>query len=340
MGGGPGPPRCCSATLRLVVFSGRVQTAIESRSNSTNDFYGGWDEADLDFLARWAPDPATLQPVRGLLVDWLDVRTELSNHAWLTVPKDGSIVVSDLPVPDDQVHAEAIEYVGMLRSIERAQGMGSTYTMMELGSSYGPWSVAAGVVARRAGFERIAITAVEASAATIPLLERHIALNELGDDPRLSWRVIHAAVSATSGVLHFPRVDTRLDNGAQVTATPHDVDYRGLAVTYDAVQAVTLRQLVEPYDRVDFVHLDLQGAEEALLTDDDFLSTATDRVSAMLLATQSRLIEGLALRELSRRGWRLLRERPTRFEPNERTADVNGWTTRDGAQFWVNGAYG
>lgn len=328
-----------SATLRPVVISARVQTAIDSRANATNDFYGGWEDSDLEFLAAWAPDPLTLRPERGQLVDWLGVRTDLKNHAWLTVPSDGCIVVADLPVPDDQVHAEAIEYVGLLRGIERAQRLGTTYTMMELGSSYGPWSVAAGVVAKRAGFERIHLTAVEASEPTIALLERHIALNRLADDAAVEWRIVHAAVAAAEGVLFFPRVDTRADNGAQATTSPDSIDYRGLSVAYDEVPAITMRQLVDPYERVDFVHLDLQGAEEALLVDETFLQCIGERVSAMLLATQSRLIEGLALRELSRRGWRLLRERPTRFEPNDRTSDVNGWTTRDGAQLWVNGAF-
>jgi hypothetical protein len=28
------------------------------------------------------------------------------------------------------------------------------------------------------------------------------------------------------------------------------------------------------------------------------------------------------------------------YAPNPRAGDINGWTTRDGAQFWTNGRFG
>jgi FkbM family methyltransferase len=320
----------------MPALSPRVRAAIESRATATNDFFGGWEESDLELLARWAPDPAPLVAPAGTLVDWLGCRTMLSNHSWLPVPDEGWIVVADLPVPDDSVHAETIEYVALLTSIERAAGKDGTYVMYELGSSYAPWSVAAGVVARRAGFERIELLAVEASAATIPRIHEHVALNGLDEAPDVTFRVVNAAVSTSTRKVYFPKIDTAADNGAQATRRRRRVDYRGLAVAYEAVEATTLDKLTAGCERVDFVHLDLQGAEEALLQDHDFLKTATATVSCMMLATQSRLIEGLALRALTERGWRLMRERPTMFQANDRTRDVNGWTTRDGAQIWLN----
>ncbi len=321
-------------------MSPRVDSALAARAASVNDFFGGWEVADVEYLAGWAPDPLTLKPIRGVLVDWLGGRTSLNDHAWLTVPDDGCIVVADLPVPDDQVHAETIEYYASLSAIERAKARGDSYVMFELGSSYAPWSVTSALVADRVGFQRIDICAVEASAATIERVHAHIRLNELHDRAHITWHVVNAAVAADPGVLYFPRVDTRADNGAQVSSSPAGVDYRGVPVQYDEVDAVTFEQLTQGLERVDFVHLDLQGAEEALLSDDRFLDVISTKVSAMLLATQSRLIEGLALRALSRSGWRLVRERPTMFSPNQRTADVNGWTIRDGAQFWLNSRFG
>jgi FkbM family methyltransferase len=313
-----------------------VRAALDSRSTATNDFFGGWDETDVEFLAQWAADPAMLAPVPGVIVDWLGGRTKQSNHGWLPVPPDGCIVVADLPVPDDQIHAETIEYVALLRSVDRARRRGDGFTMFELGSSYAPWCVLAGLTARRAGLSPIKLCAVEASRATIDRIHEHIRLNHLDDGGDVSWEVVHAAVSDRSGKVYFPRVDTRADNGAQVTRSRGRTDYRGVKVDYDEVRAVTFAELSASYRRVDFVHLDLQGAEQALLEDDAFLKRLTACTSAVLLATQSRLVEGIALRSLAARGWRLVRERPTTFAQNERTADVNGWTTRDGAQFWIN----
>lgn len=320
--------------------SPRVQAALDSRASATNDFFGGWDESDVEFLAGWAPDPATLTPVPDAIVDWLGGRTSFSDHAWLTVPETRAVVIADLPVPDDQVHAETIEYVAVLKSVERARTLGDSFTMFELGSSYAPWCVTAALAARKAGMRRVHLCAVEASKATIPRIHAHARLNELADHPDVTWQVVHGAVSDRRGKLYFPKVDTGLDNGAQATRRRSKTDYRGVRVDYDAVPAVTLPELCAGHERVDFVHLDLQGAEEALLGDKSFLDTMTRRVSAMLLATQSRLIEGLALRAFSERGWTLHRERPTMYAPNPRATDINGWTTRDGAQFWTNSRFG
>lgn len=319
-------------------LSPRVLAALESKRTATNDFFGGWDESDVEFLAGWAPDPSGLLPMQGVIIDWFGGRTSLDNHAWLQAPADG-VVVADLPIPDDQIHAETIEYVALLKSVERARGHGTSFTMFELGASYAPWCVTGALAARRAGFDAIHLCAVEASGQAIERIDRHVRLNGLNDVSGITWKVVHAAVSDHGGVLYFPRVDTSADNGAQATRSRARVDYRGLKVDYDEVTAVTFDELSAGHRRVDYVHLDLQGAEEALLGDEAFLSGITKRVSAMLLATQSRLVEGLALRALSSRGWRLVRERPTMFVPNGRTSDINGWTTRDGAQFWLNGRF-
>jgi FkbM family methyltransferase len=209
--------------------------------------------------------------------------------------------------------------------------------MLELGASYAPWCVSAGLVADRLGFERIHLVAVEASRPAIDRIHDHVRLNGLADRGHVTWDILHAAVSFRGGQLYFPRVDTRSDNGAQATRRRARSDYRGMRLEYDKVPAVTLPELTRSLDHVDYIHLDLQGAEEALLEDDGFLNCLSKRASAMLLATQSRLIEGLALRALPARGWRLVRERPTMFQQNDRTDDPNGWTVRDGAQYWTRG---
>ena len=317
-------------------LSPRVQAALDSKASSANDFFGGWDEADLLLLQRWAQHPKELVPVDGALVDWLGGRTNVENHQCLSIYGGEPVVIAELPVPDDRVHAETIEYVALLTSLERARAHGNSYTMFELGSSFAPWSVSAGMLAHRAGFATIDLCAVEASAATVPRIHEHIELNGLRHLAGLTFRVVNAAVSTDPGTLYFPKVDTRFDNGAQVVSHPSVADYRGLEVAYDEVEAVTFDSLSAGCPRVDFLHLDLQGAEESLLLDDRFVAAITERVSALLLATQSRFIEGLALRALPDRGWYLVRERPTTFVQNSRTSDVNGWTVRDGAQLWLN----
>jgi FkbM family methyltransferase len=319
-------------------FSLRVRQALHVRANAVNDFFGGWEVEDLAFLERWQVDLSGIEAPPGELVDWLGCRTAKANHGWLGSPESGA-VVGDLPVPDDSVHAETIEYVALLTSIDRAlQAKQKTFCVVELGSSYGPWSVAATVVARRHGLGVVA-HAVEANAETLPLIADHCRRNGLEGDGQVRFQAHHAAISLAGHDMFFPRIDTRVDNGAQATGNPVDVDYRGVKQEYVRVPGLGMADLFEGLNQVDFLHMDLQGAEQELLESKSFCPLVSGKVAILFLATQSRLIEGLALRQFSSAGWTLLRERPTTFQPNERTVDVNGWTTRDGGQIWVNSRF-
>lgn len=291
----------------------------------------------MQLLARWAASTDELKLESGRLVDWLGCRTDLTNYAALAVPESGGLLVTQLPVPDDSVHADAIEYVALLTAVERAlQRSPSTFCALELGASYAPWTVHAGLAGRRAGFDRVVLRAVEASESAIGRIHAHAELNGLTDDPRVDLTVRHAAVAAAAGHVYFPLVDTSHDNGAQATTSRRRRDYRGRKVKHVKVPAVTLSGIVDDLDVVDFVHMDLQGGEGPLLTDRATTRCLTERVACLMLATHSRLIEGLALRALGDDGWQLLRERPTGFSQSPATAEVTGWTVHDGAQLWVN----
>lgn len=319
-----------------MTLSPRVELARRAKLDSVNDFFGGWVEEDIAALQRWRCDLQGIEPAPGELVDWLGCRTAKANHAWLGNSQAGA-VVDDLPFPDDQIHAEAIEYVALIFAIERALADAqTTFRVIELGSSYAPWCVSAAVTARRAGLT-VTADAVEANESTMPLIGEHFQRNGIHADPQVTFHAHNAAVSTSGEDLYFPVVDTRSDNGAQATQTPSSQDYRGVSQSYRRVPGLTLQGLLGPSpDSVDFLHMDLQGAEQGLLEDDEFLRTISSHVRVLFLATQSRLIEGIALRELSKRGWTLYRERPTMFIAKPETRDVNGWTVRDGGQVWFN----
>lgn len=48
----------------------RVNRAILVRRNSVNDFFGDWQESDIDLLKRYQVLPAG-EPPLGVIVDWL-----------------------------------------------------------------------------------------------------------------------------------------------------------------------------------------------------------------------------------------------------------------------------
>jgi FkbM family methyltransferase len=319
-----------------MALSERVLTALHSKATASADFYGGWAEEDVELLQRWVVDDGDVQVEQGLLIDWLGCRTELRNYARFPVPPEGGLVVREIPIPNDSVHADAIEYVALLTGLERARARGSAFTMLELGASYAPWAVFGALVARRAGFERIVVCAVEASESAIDRIEAHAKINDVFGQPGIDFRIQNAAVSVSNKQLFFPKVDTSDDNGAQASRSRRRVDYRGMRVHHVRVPGVTLHELTDDLDVVDFVHLDLQGGEEPLLLDKRFLDRLDKKVACMMLATHSRLIEGIAVEALANRGWRLHRERPVKFQPSVATRDVVGWTSHDGAQLWLN----
>jgi len=316
------------------------EAQLEAVSRLQYDFFGGWNPSDIELLKAYQ-NCANVEVAPGELLDWLGIRTDLAMHAWLPVPPTGYIEVLGLPIPSDQVHAETIEYVALIVGLERAKASGrSSFTAMELGASYGPWVTAAGVLAERDAFTSINLIAVEASEQSIPKIIDHAARNRLTSRPGFVINAMHAAVHVDDAPVYFPRVDVSSDNGAQLSTTNEAVDYRGLSVEYDEVEGITLATLCAEIEQVDFLHLDLQGAEEWLLHDSEFIATLDDKVATFFLATQSRLIEGFALKTLSKSNWRLVRERPTAYQQNDRTTDVNGWTTRDGGQLWLNPRFG
>ncbi len=313
----------------------RFERALFVKRNAINDFFGGWEEDDIKLLEKFKSlDVFTANELEpGYIYDWLGVKTAHKFHQWLRMKAEDSVQILELPVPDDQIHAETIEYIALLVSIERAQKIGdSKYTVFEFGASYAPWAVASGVVAKRCRFDSISLNAVEASESMLENAKTHAKVNEMTS----FFNLTHGAVAVNDGFVFFPKVDVQSDNGAQISDNASDVDYRGLRLNYDKVKSYCTKTLLLDHNRIDLLHMDLQGAEAKLLINQDFLSIITGKVSTLFLATQSRLIEGLALENLSNMGWLLIRERPTTYKQNSRTKDINGWTLRDGGQIWIN----
>lgn len=315
----------------------RVDLAKFVCLNAVYDFFGGWGVDDIEYLESKKPKILP-EPNEGEIVDWLGIRTNANFHGWLNMPSDKKLSIPQIPIPDDSVHAEAIEYIAMFKSLDLALSRKqSSYTVIELGSSYGPWAVASSVTARRFGIEEVNLIGVEASKKMSLSMWDHCRLNGLinGVD-KCQIKIINGAVSASNEPLYFPIVDVTVDNGAQITKSSLSTDYRGVKVEHEKISAYTLSDIFGGIARVDFLHIDIQGAEEELLQSQDFLNCITNKVSVLYLATQSRLIEGIALKILGGADMSLIRERPTIFQQNTRALDVNGWTTRDGGQIWIN----
>lgn len=317
-------------------YSKRVETAINFKKVSVNDFFGGWELSDILLLEKFRHIPGN-GPAQGEILDFLGVRTSHSVHAWLNADVNQAIWLLDLPVPDDGVHAETIEYVALLNSISIAKiNQNEDFVVLEIGASYGPWASTAGVVAARQNFKKILIIELEVNNEAQKMALEHLQRNGLAISSVMEIRLVNAAISTENGNAYFPKVDVRSDNGAQISIFPSNLDYRGLPIDNEKVDTITLSTLLSDVNRIDFLHIDVQGTEESLLENSQFIDTLTRKVVALFLATQTRKIEGIALETLAAMGWKLLRERPTTYKQNDRTNNIKGWTLRDGGQYWIN----
>ena len=305
--------------------SERVRAAVQARETLGEDFFGGWEPSDIALFQRYAcPSP----PAKDKITDFLGIKTSASFHPGAA--HMSGTVNADIPLPDDGLRAEAIEYFALLHSIECAPQ--DRFTIVELGASYGPWICAGAIVAARTGRTKIRLTAVEASRALFELIPVHLAENGITEKDA-EIRLIRGAASSHPGTLYFPKIQGPLDVGGQAVNQPAETEYRNFKIEHEAVTACTLPEIL-PDGLTDLLHIDVQGSEAALLqTNIDLLN---ERVRAVYVGIHARKIEGDLLDLFRASGWSLMRERPTKFISCPERSDITGWTTRDGGQYWRN----
>jgi FkbM family methyltransferase len=299
----------------------RPDDAISSRAALLDDFFGGWEPSDKDLFSSFYQE---CEGTPGMITDFMGIKARSEYHPWAT-HMDGW-VIKDLPIPDDALRAEAIEYFVLFDAINNSR---DAFRMAEIGASYAPWSCAAHVNATRRGLTPY-ITAVEASQTLYDLIPQHLADN--GVDPA-TVRTIKAAVASHPGTLYFPKVTDFGQNGGQAVEENTGVDYVGRVVENEEVTAITLADVIDG-ETFDLVHVDIQGVEATVLT--SAIELLNSKVRRLFVGTHSRLIEGQLLELFAANGWALVRERPTKFQYFADRPDVTGWTSRDGGQYWVN----
>lgn len=312
------------------------QSAARPLPARENEFYGGYSSADLERIERVLACPAA--PTPGFITDFIGVRTS-PEYLPYAAHLAGN-VVANLPVPDDSLHAETIEYAALARVVESMRD--DRFRMFELGAGWGPWLSAAGVLARRRGVREIHLVGVEADPGRFVFLQRHLAENGLrpaGDAPSsvvadVRCDLFNGAAWWQPTVMYFPQVDSANDHGGAATTHSAGADYRGLALEHRPVQAYALADLVRRFGPVDFVHVDIQGGEYELLSRS--MEVLRGSVRFLFVGTHSRKIEGDLIALLLANNFRLLNEKPCRFDPETPRPTLEGMTTRDGSQFWSN----
>lgn len=290
--------------------------------------YRGYSDADLAvfdlFVGRSSPAPAP-----GFITNFLGARTRTSFVRGAD-PKGG--VMLGVPVPNDGWHSDAIEWVGVLKSVAAARGR---FAAMEIGAGWGPWVVDAAAAVRLLGIDAVHLCAAEADPGHFAFMMQHFRDNGL--DPA-AHHLVQAAVGAQAGTARWPKVeDPAADWGSRPLAgaeagAPDHVG-RHFAEWTD-VEVVAFGALLRGQPAWDLVHVDVQGWEVELC--EAAAGLLDERVRWLVVATHDAKLHGDLVDLMFRRGWALENEKPPRFAWQDGMPSLMAMTTHDGAQVWRN----
>jgi FkbM family methyltransferase len=241
------------------------------------------------------------------------------------------------------------DWIDLIEAASRARG---PLTVAELGAGHGRWLVHAANLARRTGQPLGLLVGCEAEPTHFAWMQEHFRDNGL--DPA-AHRLVQAAVGATAGTVPFyvgaasswygqSVADNVLRFGRGPLANLPGFLRRlfGRERPQDlvrSVRAVTLEELLRDAGTVDFLHMDIQGAEYDVLAASMDLMDRQVRLAHIgthspgAEATRGRDMDALVHELFSAHGWTAR----VRIAP-EATHPVEGVPVKfvDGVQSWLN----
>lgn len=293
-----------------------------------------------EFLAINPPVPVAdpsdqVERLRPLLSRWRRTHHEVPAPTHWVDPLGVVTATGHLPRFEDlggQAHeqpdtTEAIEWFALLQALDCAQ---TTLTVVELGAGWAPWLVRAGVAwhTHRPG-QGLRLLGVEGEPTHLLMARSHARDNGLDEVVDLRAGAVGTAdTTALFETSSEPAKEwgTRL---AGATTIAEGLP-RVAPATLIPVPCWSLADILQDLERVDFLHVDIQGSEaEVLLADPETLST---KVRRLLVGTHARSIEATLLARLPALGFQLVEEKACRY----RVAAGRGSLSEDGAQYWHN----
>jgi hypothetical protein len=228
------------------------------------------------------------------------------------------------PVPANW-HADLSEFAAALRAVDLAA---ETFTMAELGCGWGCWMSITGMAARRSG-RKVLLKGVEGDPNHLGFAREAMATNGFGAN---EFELHHGIAAANGGTALFPT-----QHGNNWGLAPRfgvDEATRAAAVAggeWEDLPMVALSALAGPGERLDLLHLDIQGGEADLV--EAALPFLQDHVAYMMIGTHSRAIEGRLFECLTLSGWKLEIDRPATYHlhldpPLVCVDGVQGWRNR------------
>jgi hypothetical protein len=264
-----------------------------------------------------------VRPSPGFATNFIGVRTRPAFYPNILTERTGT--VDPPPIPANW-HADIAEWASCLRSIDLA---GDRFVMLELGCGWGCWMNNLGVAAKSLG-KKVRLFGMEADEDSLRFARLAFNDNGITED---EFTLVQGIAGKSGSVALFPRVGAEGGGGGEAVFNPTSDQLRAALDSgeYVRIPVIDIDTLTRDEKRLDFVHVDIQGAELDLLTEQfDWLCR---KVRYVFVGTHSKQIEG-GLFELFTTGghWKLEIERPAVFGLHEGRPSVQ----IDGAQAWRN----
>jgi FkbM family methyltransferase len=278
-----------------------------------------------EIILRHAVDD--LDPNEQLVTNFIGVLMEPS----LFPPLLNSLVgqVERPPIPANW-HADVAEWAAVFRAIELA---GEDFSILELGCAWGCWMCNAGKAAKRTG-RTIKLMGIEAVEEFVATAERHLKLNSFLE----SEFTVHLGIAApTAGSVLFPKKNLESVNfglAPVFNRTESEVAEILEAGTHDLVKMIPISTILADTERLDLLHIDIQGGELELL--EQSISVISEKTAYVFVGTHSREIEGKIFELMLHHGFILEVERPAILSLESGRHPTIKY---DGAQGWRNSRF-
>lgn len=275
-----------------------------------------------DVIKRYAVDSPPAQ--EGMVVNFLGVAVDPKIFPPILREKAGT--VEPVPLPSNW-HADIAEWGAALRSVDLS---GARFTMIELGCGWGCWMNNMGAAARSTGRE-VHVIGVEGDVGHVEFAHEALARNGFAED---QWTIVNGIAAGEEGVALFPKQDHAGGSwGLEPVfgATEQQRDEAVASGKFDILPMVSLARIAADHERIDLVHIDIQGGEVDVV--EACLDTLNDKVAYLVIGTHSRQIEGRLFDLLGDAGWLLEMERPAILSlppegPLTRVDGLQGWRNR------------
>ena len=303
----------------------------------------------FDGIEPWAG-----QVPRGYLVDFLGTLTDVNFRTMFGVnPADavGSYQETRLPrIEDGEGWFEAVNWIVAAREAR------NSYTMATLGACYGAQAVGSYRALQLLNPMPCKLVALEPEPENYEWTRRHMRDN--GIDPDKQW-LVKAAISATNDPVLFPVgspgtgaqncVSTNEENSRKIYAneiiaagraneTLHNlmtnnstgimkdlVPGQNFPAEIKMVSAVTLADILSPFDVLDYLESDIQQSE--ILVFPPYMDVVKRKVRRVHIGTHGKDVHSALLGLFQKEGWDIVFD----FAPNSAFKSALGdFTTNDG----------